>query len=434
MRRPSGAFFVFDSLRKPPMQQESSRPAWSLALPRWEFIALTAAMMAVNALAIDIMLPGLQEIGAALGVEDENARQYVITAYVAGFGAAQLLFGPISDRFGRRAPLLVGLVIYVLAAIACAFAPGFGALLAMRAIQGAGAAATRVIAISLVRDTFGGRAMAEVMSLVFMVFMVVPVIAPGVGQVVMLFGDWPMIFLFMGTMSACVLVWTSMRLPETLKPEHRRPFTVRVIADGFRIVLTNRVSICYTAAFTCIFGALFGFINSAQQVYIGIYGVGAWFPVLFAIVAGLMAVSSYLNSRLVGRFGMRKLAHGALIGFIGVTTISFLWSLTGTVPLWAFTVLFALAMMQFSWIGSNFNSLAMEPLGHVAGTASSVQGFLQTVGGGILGAMIGQAFDGTVTPLAAGYFFAGIGALGMVLLAERGTLFQAQHEVPVRRN
>ncbi|MBL0933693.1 MAG: multidrug effflux MFS transporter [Rhizobiaceae bacterium] len=405
----------------------------SFPLGRNELIALAAALMALNALAIDIMLPGLQEIGASLGESDENRRQFVITAYVTGFGFAQLLFGPLSDRFGRRAPLVVGLSIYVMAAFACAFAPSFETLLAMRFVQGLGAAATRVIAISIVRDIFGGRAMAEVMSLVFMVFMIVPVIAPGVGQVVMLFGDWPMIFLFMGLTSAAVLGWTFARLPETLKPEYRRPFTAASIADGFRIVLTNRVSICYTAAFTCIFGALFGFINSAQQVYIGIYGVGAWFPVLFAIVAGLMAVSSYLNSRLVGRFGMRKLAHGALIGFIAVTAISFFLSLLGPIPLWAFTVLFALAMVQFSWIGSNFNSLAMEPLGHVAGTASSVQGFLQTVGGGILGAMIGQAFDGTVTPLAAGYFFAGLGALGMVLLAERGKLFQAQHEAPVRR-
>jgi DHA1 family bicyclomycin/chloramphenicol resistance-like MFS transporter len=417
------------------MDQARSQVALPTSFPlgRKELIALAAALMALNALAIDIMLPGLQEIGASLGESDENRRQFVITAYVTGFGFAQLLFGPLSDRFGRRAPLIVGLSIYVMAAFACAFAPSFETLLLMRFVQGLGAAATRVIAISLVRDIFGGRAMAEVMSLVFMVFMVVPVIAPGVGQVVMLFGDWPMIFLLMGVMSAAVLGWVAMRLPETLKPEYRRPFTARAIADGFHIVLTNRVSICYTAAFTCIFGALFGFINSAQQVYIGIYGVGAWFPVLFAIVAGLMAVSSYLNSRLVGRLGMRKLAHGALIGFILVTAISFFWSLTGSVPLWAFTLLFALAMMQFSWIGSNFNSLAMEPLGHVAGTASSVQGFLQTVGGGILGAMIGQAFDGTVTPLAAGYFFAGIGALGMVLLAERGKLFQAQHEAPVRR-
>jgi MFS transporter, DHA1 family, multidrug resistance protein len=427
MRRPSGAFFVFDSLRKPPMQQESSRPAWSLALPRWEFIALTAAMMAVNALAIDIMLPGLQEIGAALGVEDENARQYVITAYVAGFGAAQLLFGPISDRFGRRAPLLVGLVIYVLAAIACAFAPGFGALLAMRAIQGAGAAATRVIAISLVRDTFGGRAMAEVMSLVFMVFMIIPVIAPGIGQLIMIFSVWPVIFLFMAGLAAAITLWTYLRLPETLPVDKRRAFTAKVIFDGFRIVLGNRVAVCYTLALTCVFGGLFGFINSAQQIYVGIYGVGAWFPVLFAVVAGLMAVSSFLNARLVGRIGMRRLAHGALIAFIVITGISFALSRMIDMPLWLFTALFAAAMLMFSWIGANFNSLAMEPLGHVAGTASSVQGFLQTVGGGVLGAAVGQAFDGTVVPLSTAYFAAGVVALLLVLIAENGRLFTAHN-------
>ncbi len=412
------------------MGQTRTRVSLPVTFPlgRNELIALAAALMALNALAIDIMLPGLQEIGASLGESDENSRQFIITAYVTGFGLAQLLFGPLSDRFGRRTPLMIGLAIYVAAATACAFSPSFGALLALRFVQGLGAAATRVIAISIVRDIFGGRAMAEVMSLVFMVFMVVPVIAPGVGQIVMLFGDWPMIFLFMGVISALVLVWTKMRLPETLREEYRRPLTVGSIALGFRIVLTNRISICYTAAFTCIFGALFGFINSAQQVYIGIYDVGAWFPVLFAIVAGLMAVSSYLNSRLVGRFGMRKLAHGALAGFILVTGIAFFLSLAGPIPLWLFTLLFALAMVQFSWIGANFNSLAMEPVGHVAGTASSAQGFLQTVGGGLIGAYIGQAFDGSVTPLAAGYFFAGLGAVAMVLLAERGALFQGQHD------
>nr|WP_198174154.1 multidrug effflux MFS transporter [Mesorhizobium xinjiangense] len=399
-------------------------------MARWEFIAITAAMMALNALAIDIMLPGLQQLGASLGVEDENTRQYVITAYITGFGLAQLLFGPVSDRFGRRVPLLTGLSIYVVAAFACAFAPNFATLLAFRFVQGLGAASTRVISVSLVRDVYGGRAMAEVMSLVFMVFMIIPVIAPGIGQVMMLLSTWHMIFLFMGSVALVFTLWTAMRLPETLHEEYRRPFRLDVIAQGFRIVLTNRVAICYTIATTAVFGALFGFINSAQQVYIGIYDTGTMFPVYFAAVAGLMAVSSFLNSRLVGRIGMRRLAHGALIGFLIVNTIAFTASLFGPVPFWLFISLFALAMMQFAWIGSNFNALAMEPLGHVAGTASSVQGFMQTVGGGLLGAFIGQAFDGTVTPLAAGYFFAAVFALVMVLVGEKGRLFQP-HNPPV---
>jgi len=405
-------------------QQATAAKTFKLPIPRWEFIALAAALMALNALAIDIMLPGLQQIGASLGVENENHRQYVITAYIAGFGICQLFFGPLSDRFGRRPPLLVGLVIYVAAALAAAFAPSFTSLLILRFVQGIGAAATRVITVSVVRDVFGGRAMAEVMSLVFMVFMVIPVVAPGMGQIVMLFSEWHMIFVVMALIALAITLWTTFRLPETLHPEYRRAFNVRTIADGFRIVLTNRVSLCYMLATTAIFGALFGFINSAQQVYVGIYGLGVWFPVLFAAVAGMMAVSSFVNSRLVGRFGMRKLSHGALVGFITVTSLWFVLSLFGQLPIYVFVPLFAAAMLQFGWIGSNFNSIAMEPLGHLAGTASSVQGFTQTVGGGAIGATIGQLFDGTTTPLAAGFCAVSLVALTFVLIAERGKLFQ----------
>jgi DHA1 family bicyclomycin/chloramphenicol resistance-like MFS transporter len=407
-----------------PQQTPPAQPGFKLKIPRWEFIALAAAMMALNALAIDIMLPGLQEIGASLGVEDENHRQFVITAYIAGFGICQLFFGPLSDRFGRRPPLLVGLAIYIAAALGAAFAPSFTSLLVLRAVQGMGAAATRVITVSIVRDVFGGRAMAEVMSLVFMVFMVIPVVAPGIGQVVMLFSEWHMIFVVMAVIALVFTLWAAFRLPETLHPEYRRPFNLRTIADGFRIVLTNRISLCYMLATTSVFGALFGFINSAQQVYVGIYGLGVWFPVIFAAIAGMMAVSSFLNARLVGRFGMRKLSHGALIGFIIITTLWFVLSLFGQLPIYVFVALFAAAMLQFGWIGSNFNTIAMEPLGHLAGTASSVQGFTQTVGGGLIGAFIGLSFDGTTTPLAAGFCAVSVVALVFVLLGERGKLFQ----------
>lgn len=393
------------------------------SLPRWEFISLAAALMALNALAIDIMLPGLQQIGESLNVAEENHRQYVISAYFGGMAASLLVYGPLSDRFGRRGPLLVGLVIYVLAAFAAVFAPTFEILLALRFIQGVGAASTRVIAVSVVRDRFGGRAMAEVMSLIFMIFMVVPVIAPSLGQLMMVFATWHMIFMLMALIAAAVTVWTWVRLPETLHPEDRRAIDFASIMQGFAIVLSNRISLGYTLASTAVFAALFGFINSAQQIYVGIYGLGTLFPILFAVVAGMMAVSSFVNSRLVTRVGMRRLSHGALLGFLAVSAIWFAWSLTGPVPLAAFIILFALAMMQFGWIGSNFNSIAMEPLGHIAGTASSIQGFIQTLGGGIVGALIGQAFDGTVTPLAAGFCGVSVVALILVLIAERGRLF-----------
>lgn len=406
-------------------QAPAKKKGFLLPIPRWEFIALAAALMALNALAIDIMLPGLQQIGASLGVENENHRQYVISAYIFGFGLPQLLYGPLADRFGRRPPLLFGLAIYVTAGLCAAFAPSFEVLLVLRFIQGVGAAATRVVAVSFVRDVFGGRAMAEVMSLVFMVFMIVPVIAPGVGQVVMLFSEWHMIFVFMAIVSLMVTLWTYLRLPETLKPELKRPLTGASVLGGFGIVLRNRTALCYTLATTMMSGGLFGFINSAQQIYVGLYGLGVWFPVLFAAVASMMAVSSFANSRLVGRIGMRRLSHGALLGFLAVTTLLFVLALMGPVPLVVFVGLFTVAMLQFGWINSNFNAIAMEPLGHLAGTASSVQGFIQTLGGAVIGAIIGQTFDGTVLPFTAGFFLVSLSTLLLVLLAERGRLFQA---------
>ena len=409
------------------MDTQVQQPAKEMAfpIPRWEFIALCAALMALNALAIDIMLPGLQEIGASLGVASENHRQYVISAYFGGLAFALLAYGPLSDRFGRRTPLLVGLTIYICAAAGAVFAPTFETLLALRFIQGIGAASTRVIAGSMVRDRFGGRAMAEVMSLIFMVFMVIPVVAPSIGQVVMIFANWHMIFMVMALIAAAIALWAVIRLPETQHPEDRRDVDLGSIFQGFRIVLSNRLSLGYTLASTAVFAALFGFINSAPQVYIGIYHLGYWFPVLFAAIAGMMAVSSFLNSRLVMRFGMRRLSHGALIGFTIVSTIWFVISLFGPVPLPLFVLLFAAAMFQFGWIGSNFNAIAMEPLGHIAGTAASIQGFIQTLGGGLIGAAVGQAFDGTVTPLAAGFCGVGLMALVLVLIAERGKLFTA---------
>ncbi|MCC0043094.1 MAG: multidrug effflux MFS transporter [Brucellaceae bacterium] len=411
-------------------QTAPAASAGKTAIPRWEFIALAAALMSLNALAVDIMLPGLQQIGAALGEHDENNRQLVITAYLGGFALAQIFFGPVSDRFGRRPPLLFGLAVYVVTALACVFVPSFGALLALRFVQGLGAAATRVITVSVVRDSFGGRAMAEVMSLIFMVFMVIPVLAPGVGQAIMIFWAWPEIFLSMSLFGLAITAWTFLRLPETLHEEYRRPFKFATIVEGFRIVLTNRISVGYTAALAVIFGALFGFINSAQQIYVDIYDKGTSFPIYFAIVAGTMAVMSFINSRLVGRFGMRRLAHSALIGFMLTNGVAFVLALIGPLPFWLFLALFMLSMAQFALIGSNFNSLAMEPLGHVAGTASSILGFAQTACGAALGALIGQAFNGSIVPLAAGYFFFAAFALVMVLIAERGVLFRPQHEPP----
>ncbi|MEQ9637615.1 MAG: multidrug effflux MFS transporter [Devosia marina] len=396
---------------------------YTRVLSRPEFIALMAALMALNALAIDVMLPALPYMGEALGVSHENERQFVITAYMIGMGVAQLAFGPLTDRFGRRAPLLAGIGVYIVAVIIAAFAPSFTMLLVLRFIQGLGAASVRVITTAVVRDRYSGREMAEVMSLVFMVFMAIPVIAPSIGQVLLLTGPWQTIFLFMGGLALVFWLWTFMRLPETLPLDKRRPLSMKGVTEGFHIVFTNRVAISYGLAGMFLFGALFGFISSSQQIYVDIYGLGVYFPVAFALVAGLMAVSSFTNSKVVRRVGMRRLSHGAMLTFTVVSGIWLAFAMSGFLPLWLFFSLLCVIMFSFGWSASNMNSLSMEPLGAVAGTAASVFGFIQTVGGALIGGYIGQLFDGTTIPAAAGYFTMGVMSLVFILIAEKGRLF-----------
>ena len=379
--------------------------------------------MALNALAIDVMLPALPYMGEALGISNENERQLVVSAYMIGFGAAQLAFGPITDRFGRRAPLFFGVGLYVICAFAATFAPTFAILLALRFVQGLGAASTRVIATSIVRDRFSGREMAEIMSLTFMVFMAIPIIAPGIGQIILLTGPWHYIFLFMGGLAAIIWLWAWFRLPETLHPEYRRPLRLGVIVEGFRIVFTNRVAFFYGLSGMFLFAAMFGFIISSQQIFVGIYGLGPWFPLAFATMAGFMAVSSFINSRIVKIFGMRRLSHTAMLIYVSCASILLILSLMGPVPFWLFFGLLMIIQVAFGNAASNMNSLSMEPLGAVAGTAASVFGFMQTVGGALLGTFIGQQFNGTLTSNATGYVVMGLLVLCCVLIAEKGKLF-----------
>ncbi len=390
--------------------------------------------MALNALAIDVMLPALPYMGEALGISNENERQLVVSAYMIGFGAAQLAFGPITDRFGRRAPLFFGIGLYIICAFAATFAPTFAILLALRFTQGLGAASTRVIATSVVRDRFSGREMAEVMSLTFMVFMAIPIIAPGIGQIILLTGPWHYIFLFMGGLATLIFIWAWFRLPETLHPEYRRPLKLGVIAEGFKLVFTNRVAFFYGLSGMFLFGAMFGFIISSQQIFVGIYGLGPWFPLAFATMAGFMAVSSFINSRVVRRFGMRRLSHTAILIYISCASILLILSLMGPVPFWLFFALLMVIQVAFGNAASNMNSLSMEPLGAVAGTAASVFGFMQTVGGALLGTYIGQHFNKTLTPNATGYVVMGCLVLCCILIAEKGRLFgvgkEYEHAAP----
>ncbi len=397
-------------------------------LPYWEFVTMVALLMALNAMAIDVILPALQQMGESLDVADENTRQLPLTAYIVFFGLSQLVYGTISDRFGRRPVLIFGLVVYVIGCAGSAFADSFTMLLAMRGLQGIGAGGTRVIAIALIRDTYGGRRMASVLSLAMMVFMTVPIIAPGIGQIILMVSGWRAILGFITLFGLAVTVWCSIRLPETLADADRRELRVRPIAEAFRIVVTNRVAAGYALGTGLIFGCLFAYLNSAQQIFQEEYHLGALFPVAFSSGAVLIAVAAFTNSRLVERLGMRFLSHSALAGFAAVSALlSFFATLgDGHVPFWIFYAATLLTFGLFAFIGTNFNALAMDPLGHVAGTASSVLSTVQTVVGGILGALVGFAYDGTVLPLSLGFLAMSLASFAAIALTERHRLFGRQ--------
>lgn len=395
-----------------------------------EFVCMIALMMALNALAIDSMLPALPDIGNALGVTNENSRQWVITAYLLGFGAMQIIYGPLADRFGRKPVLMVGIGIYVFFSLVAVFATTFETLILARVGQGLGSAATRVLAVSIVRDRFSGRTMARVMSLSFLVFLGVPIIAPSLGQVILLVAPWEAIFGVLAFAGVALIIWTSLRLPETLHPEDRLPIEAGRIARAFREAVTNRISIGYTLAMTAITGALFAFINSSQQIFFDVFEAPALFTTVFALIAGGIAAASILNARLVEKLGSRMIGHTALLGFISFATIHLLVALSGHESIWTFAVLQCLTMFCFGLLAGNFGSMAMEPMGHIAGTASSAQGFISTIIGSLIGFAIGQSFNGSVVPMTMGFTACGIAALLFVLFAERGRLFVAKNPVP----
>lgn len=405
-------------------QAEHRASAVRMAVPYPEFVLLCALLMASTALAIDIILPAMLIIGEEFALSDENAAQFIITAYLIPFGLGQLLFGPLADTFGRRPVIMFGLSIYALASLGSIFADSFSLLLILRGVAGFGAASGRVAAVAVVRDCFSGRSMASVMSIVMMVFMIVPIAAPALGQLLAAVSGWQGIFLFCAGFGLLLVLWVGLRLPETLNPADRRPLQFRTIARAFAIVVSNRSAVSYALAMAVFFGCMFGFVNTTPQLYIDVYELGNWFPFAFSIGAGGVAIASLINSRVVQRFGMRRLSHGGLIIFCLMSVVLLLVSLTydGLPPITLLVVGTCLLFFCFAFIGPNFNALAMEPLGAHAGMASAVFGFLQMALAGTVGGAIGQFYDGTAVPMLMGFLLCGLLSLGFVLLAEKGKL------------
>jgi MFS transporter, DHA1 family, multidrug resistance protein len=391
-----------------------------------EFVVLAAATMSTQAIAIDAMLPAFPLIVQQLHVADPNHGQWIVTAYMTGLGVGQLFWGLMSDRFGRRPILFGGLALYVIAALLCSLAGSFHTLLAWRFVHGLAAACVTVTR-SVVRDRYSGRQMARVMSLTFVVFLTVPILAPSLGQLILLVAPWRYIFVVFAVFATVVAAWGFVRLPETLHPEYRLQLTRANIVGAARLVLGTRTSICYTLAQMVMFGTIMAYVGMVQQIFSEVFHRPNLMPSMFALCAVFMGMAAYMNSRIVERLGMRLISHTALLAFIAVTGLHVLIAALGLEQLWTFVVFQAVTMACFSLSVSNFGAMAMEPVGSVAGSAASLQGFITTFCGALVGAFIGKQFNGTTVPLAAGAMCCGMISLGIVLLAEKGRLFHAHH-------
>jgi DHA1 family bicyclomycin/chloramphenicol resistance-like MFS transporter len=401
-----------------------TRPAHSIGF--LEFVVLAAATMSTQAIAIDAMLPAFPTIVGALNIADPNHGQWIVTAYMTGMGLGQLFWGMLSDRFGRRPILLGGLMLYVIAALLCSLSGSFPALLAWRFVHGLAAACVTVTR-SVVRDLYSGRQMARVMSLTFVVFLTVPILAPSLGQLILFVAPWRYIFVVFAVFAAMVATWGFWRLPETLHPEYRMTLTRKHVLNAAKLVLGTRASIFYTLAMMVMFGTIMAYVGMVAQIFSEVFHRPKLMPSMFALCAIFMGMAAYLNSRMVERLGMRLISHSALLVFIAVTGLHVLIAMLGVEQIWSFVVLQSLTMAAFSLSVSNFGAMAMEPMGAIAGIAASLQGFISTFSGALVGILIGEQFNGTTVPLAAGALSCGLVSLGFVLLAEKGRLFRAHH-------
>jgi DHA1 family bicyclomycin/chloramphenicol resistance-like MFS transporter len=389
-----------------------------------EFVIVIASIMALNPLAMDMMLPALPDIASAFHITSANRPQMVLSIFLVGFGVGQFVMGPLSDRFGRRPVLLGGMAVYCIASLLAIAAPSFETLLLARALQGLCTSATRVIATSIVRDCYAGRRMASVMSLAMMMFIAVPVVAPAFGQAVLLLTQWRGIFIVLMLYGVVALIWSALRMPETLPVEKRRSLAVGEVFDAFRQTLTNRQTLGYALVAGGILGSLFAFVFTSQQVFTEIYKLGYYFPLAFAGVAVGTAIAGFVNSRLVGRLGMRVISHAALLGFVVIAATMLVAAKIQMLPLPLFMVLSISMMFAFGLMIANFTALAMEPQGHIAGTAASLYGSITTLLGIGIGATIGQDYDGTLVPFATGFLLCTLAALAVVLVVEKGRLFR----------
>ena len=378
-----------------------------------EFIALAAFLMATIALAIDMMLPAMGSMAIDLGLTETHRISWVILGIFAGLIFGQLVFGPLSDAIGRRGSTQLGILIFLLGTAICAWTESFETLIAGRVLQGFGGAATRIVTQAMVRDRFAGREMARIMSFVMTIFILVPIFAPMIGQVVLWFGSWHLLFVTLGGFSTLILIWFSFRQPETLAT--RRTITIEHLTSAFKTVVTNRKTIRFTIAAGVSFGGLVSYLSSAQHLFQDIYQTGDWFPVLFGSTAASITVSSLVNARYVRRYGMEAICKLAFTSQIIWSGLFCLYFINGSeLSLNGFLVYIVLVLFLMGLTFGNLQSVAMEPMGAIAGTASTVIGSLMTAISLAVGIAFSQFMVGSPNPLMVTFFLTGLIALGLI--------------------
>ena len=397
------------------MNKPQSQPGFG------EFVALMAMMMSLAALSIDAVLPALPQIGMDLGTQRPNDTQLVISLLFFGFAVGQVLYGPLSDSVGRKPAVYLGFGLLTIGCVCSLSALSFPVMLAGRFLQGVGVAGPRTMTLALVRDRYEGRTMARVMSFVMAAFILAPVVAPALGQVILIVSGWRAIFAAYLGLVLLVAIWFGFRQPETLPPDRRILFSGTRITLAAREVLANRTALGYTVAAGFIFGAFIGYLNSAQQIFQQQYGLGRLFPLFFGIGALSVGSASFLNATLVMRLGMRRLVLRSLRSMTGMSVLflAIAYTQAGHPPLWLFMGYLLVVFFSAGILFGNLNALAMGPLGHIAGTGAAVVGSLSTFISLLLGTAVGQSYDETVLPLVGGFALFGLAALAVVHWIER---------------
>ncbi|WP_145994022.1 multidrug effflux MFS transporter [Acinetobacter seifertii] len=370
-----------------------------------EFALLMALLMSIVSFSIDAVLPALGEIGRVFDLKNNNQSQWVIIGIFSGMTIGQLIAGPLSDAIGRKRILFAGIIIYFLGSLLCFTTQSFEWFLVGRFIQGIGVSGPYVASISIVRDKYSGAQMARIMSLIMMVFMVAPAIAPSLGQLIIHFFGWRDIFVLYMVYATVVGAWVALRLEETLLPENRLPMRLQAFQEGFKEVVSNKTTMSYLLCAGFCFGGFIGYLGTSQQIFMQQFGkTGQEFSAYFAVLAGVMGIASFTNSKIVMKFGMRPIC---IYGFLDLCLISLIFlgiQLLGVaVSFWMFMLYACILFLLFGTLFGNLNAIAMEPMGHVAGMASAIIGAASSVLSLILASIIGQLYDGTLIPMTGGF-------------------------------